>query len=336
MSRKPITRLILKQIVKRRARVIRTLTAFDRRFLFDHHAYGIERAVVALIFGRDSGGNRLIAFEAAGRIEVFALFAGMEVEPALRTLPDGIREILQQRATFSAAGDGPGSWHVDRPRPERILSFGGRRLLRISLSFRSRAGILVSALPILAVGQKTPPEKRLMLRFWRVPHKRLFRATPGTCWGKPDVTARPDPSTSLRAGSRGVLRSAQGAVNCLSQIRVLPSDKQRNGGGRVCRIVMATVSYGSWRVSEWEQWSVYCMRRSPAMKHAMPFAPRRKKAASGRGRKLAGHANRRVTGWVADAMCSTSRKSSSAPLTRLAVRPITRRPRRAQNRPSNI
>src|ERR1700687_6134517 len=156
MSRKPITRLILKQIVKRRARVIRTLTAFDRRFLFDHHAYGIERAVVALIFGRDSGGNRLIAFEAAGRIEVFALFAGMEVEPALRTLPDGIREILQQRATFSAAGDGPGSWHVDRPRPERILSFGGRRLLRISLSFRSRAGILVSALPILAVGQKTP------------------------------------------------------------------------------------------------------------------------------------------------------------------------------------
>src|ERR1700687_1636897 len=131
MSRKPITRLILKQIVKRRARVIRTLTAFDRRFLFDHHAYGIERAVVALVFGRDSGGNRLIAFEAAGRVEMFALFAGVQIEPALWTLPDGVREILQERAAFRAAGDGSRSRHVDRPRPEGILSFGGGRLLRL-------------------------------------------------------------------------------------------------------------------------------------------------------------------------------------------------------------
>ncbi|SPE42711.1 hypothetical protein SBA7_1580011 [Candidatus Sulfotelmatobacter sp. SbA7] len=96
---------------------------------------------------------------------MFALFAGVQIEPALRTLPDGIREILQQRATFGAAGDGPCSWHVDRPRPERILSFGGRRLLRLFLPFRSRAGILVSALPILAVGQKTLLKNALFSAF---------------------------------------------------------------------------------------------------------------------------------------------------------------------------
>ena len=95
--------LVLEQIIKRRARVIRTLTAFAGCFFFDHHADGIERAVVAFVFGRDSGGNRLIAFEAAGRVEVFALFAGVQVEPALRALPDRSREILQQRSAFRAA-----------------------------------------------------------------------------------------------------------------------------------------------------------------------------------------------------------------------------------------
>ena len=105
---------------------------------------------------------------------MFALFAGVQIEPALRALPDGIGEILQQCATFGAAGDGSRSWHVDRPRPERILFFRGCRLPRLSFFLRSRAGILVSALPILAVGQKTPPEKRLILRLWRVPHKSFF------------------------------------------------------------------------------------------------------------------------------------------------------------------
>src|SRR5450755_3382079 len=73
---------IFEKIIKRRARVIRTLTAFAGCFFFDHHSDGIERAVIALVFGRDSGRNRLIAFEAAGWIEVFALLAGVEVESA--------------------------------------------------------------------------------------------------------------------------------------------------------------------------------------------------------------------------------------------------------------
>jgi hypothetical protein len=86
---------VFEKIIKRRARIIRTLTGFAGRFFFYHHSDGIERTVVAFVFGRDSGGDWLIAFEAAGWIEVFALFAGVQVETAFRALSDWIREILQ-------------------------------------------------------------------------------------------------------------------------------------------------------------------------------------------------------------------------------------------------
>ena len=81
--------LVLEQIIKRRARVIRTLTCFAGCFFFDHHADGIERAVVALVLGRDSGGNRLIAFEAAGWVKVFALFAACRSNPHFGHCPTG-------------------------------------------------------------------------------------------------------------------------------------------------------------------------------------------------------------------------------------------------------
>jgi len=155
-------KLVFEQVVKRGARVIRTLAAFTGCFFFDHHANGIQRAVVALIFGRDSGGNGLIAFEAARGIEVFALFAGVEIESTLRTLRDRVGQILQQRAALRATRDGARSWHVDGARPEGVLFFRGRGLLELFL--RSSTGILVSALAIFAVGQKAPPEKRFILR----------------------------------------------------------------------------------------------------------------------------------------------------------------------------
>lgn len=142
---------VLKQVVKRRARVIWALAAFAGCFLFDHHAYGIQRAIVALVFGRNPGRDRLIAFEAARRIEMFALFAGMKIEPALRTLPGRGREIRQQRAAFRAARDGPRSRHVDGTRPERVLSFWRRGLLR--LFFRATTGILIPVLPVFSVRQ---------------------------------------------------------------------------------------------------------------------------------------------------------------------------------------
>jgi hypothetical protein len=92
---RPITfQLVLEQIIKGRAGVVRALAAFARGFFFDHYPNGIKRAVIELVFRRDSGWNRLVAFKAAGGIEVFALFAGVQSETALGTLSDGIREIL--------------------------------------------------------------------------------------------------------------------------------------------------------------------------------------------------------------------------------------------------
>jgi hypothetical protein len=85
---------------------------------------------------------------------VLALFAGVEVEAAFWTLADGIGEILQQGTAFGTAGDGSRSRHVDGARAESIFSLwtGSRRLLEFF--FCATTGILVSALAILAVGQK--------------------------------------------------------------------------------------------------------------------------------------------------------------------------------------
>jgi hypothetical protein len=85
-----VIRLVFKQIVKGLAGVIRALTALAGSFLFDHHSDGIKRAVVPLIFGRDSGRNRLGAFEATGRVEVLTLLAGMQRKPALRAVPNRV------------------------------------------------------------------------------------------------------------------------------------------------------------------------------------------------------------------------------------------------------
>jgi hypothetical protein len=87
---------------------------------------------------------------------VFALLAGVEVESALRALSDWIGQILQQRAAFGAAGDGARPGHVHGPRAECVLFFWSGWL--VEFFFRSRARILVSALPIFAIGQKAPPE----------------------------------------------------------------------------------------------------------------------------------------------------------------------------------
>src|SRR5258706_2166330 len=166
-------RSVFKKIIKRRARIIRALTALARSFFFHHHADGIKRALVAFVFGRDSGGNWLIAFEAARRVKMFALFAGVEVESAFWALPDRIGGSLQQRAAFRTPGNGSCSGHVHRTRSEGVFSFRLRRGL-LELFFWSATGILVSALAIFAVGQEVPPCGTLILRLWRAGHKRFF------------------------------------------------------------------------------------------------------------------------------------------------------------------
>jgi len=64
---------------------------------------------------------------------------------------------LEYLAALGAARDSARSGHVHGPRSEGVFFFRSRRLLELGL-LRSATGILVTALPIFAVGQKAPPE----------------------------------------------------------------------------------------------------------------------------------------------------------------------------------
>ncbi len=87
-------RLLLEQILKRLPRIVGTGHAFAGRLFFERNTHGIKRAVILLVFGRDPLRNRLVAFETAGGIEVLALFAGVQIESAFRTLPDWVSNRL--------------------------------------------------------------------------------------------------------------------------------------------------------------------------------------------------------------------------------------------------
>jgi len=88
---------------------------------------------------------------------VLALFAGVEVETAFQTLSLSlrIREVLEQGSAFGASRNRSGSGHVDRSRSEGVFFFRSGCFLEFFLC--SRAGILVSALPVLAIGQRESP-----------------------------------------------------------------------------------------------------------------------------------------------------------------------------------
>jgi len=106
---------------------------------------------------------------------VFALFAGVQGEPTLGTISDGIGQVLQESSALGATRDGAGSGHVERTGSESIFSFCGGWFFEFFL--RLAGGILVSALPILAVRQRVPPEK--------LPHSALLArlAQVALSWG---------------------------------------------------------------------------------------------------------------------------------------------------------
>ncbi len=87
---------------------------------------------------------------------MLALLAGVEIESALGALANGIGEILQERSALGATGNGASAGHVEGPRSESVFFFGsfvGGRV--VELFFCAATGILIPALAILAVGQKS-------------------------------------------------------------------------------------------------------------------------------------------------------------------------------------
>lgn len=78
-----------------------------------------------------------------------ALFAGVESESAFWAITDGVGQVWQEGAALGAARDGASSGHVEGARAKGVLFFWLSRLIQFSL--RLATGILVAALPVLAI-----------------------------------------------------------------------------------------------------------------------------------------------------------------------------------------
>lgn len=120
----------------------------SRSLLLHAHADRIEPAFVAGIFLGNSFRDRLRAFESARRIEVGALFAGVEFEAAFGASTEWLRPLSEQRAALGTAGNRVSPWHLHRAWPEGVLPYGlvGRRLLTLS------SAVLIPVLAVLTVG----------------------------------------------------------------------------------------------------------------------------------------------------------------------------------------
>ena len=92
------------------------------RVLFNRGAERIKGAIVPRIFFGDALRNRLSAFELLSGVEVHALFARVQLEPATRTLRIRIESGLQYRPTIGAARAGDGPNHPGRARSNLFLA----------------------------------------------------------------------------------------------------------------------------------------------------------------------------------------------------------------------
>ena len=126
------------------------------RFFFGSDANRVERALVFYVLARNPFGNRLHAFEAAGRIKVQALFAGMQLEAAFGTFFGNFGDRRQHRPTLGTPGNRALAGHLQGPGTKGVFlcrtvsgPFAG--------SLRPFTAILVSVLSVLPFGQRLTP-----------------------------------------------------------------------------------------------------------------------------------------------------------------------------------
>src|SRR2546428_3923407 len=111
----------------------------------DHHRE--QRALVAGTLVCDPLGNPLPALETAGRIEVGALAAGVQLDAAMRALGERVGGDRQHRAALGAA----------RGRAALEDAKRATRLGRLAPILAAAAGTPVTLLPIFTVGHHTTP-----------------------------------------------------------------------------------------------------------------------------------------------------------------------------------
>jgi hypothetical protein len=143
---------LLKQILERLPCVVRSCDGGCRCFFLPCHSHFVELAIVPCIFAWDSNRDRLHALEAAARIEVSALLAGVQFEAALGTLA-GCWHSLQHGAALGAARDGVRAGQIDGTRTESIVSLCGGWTRGAEARFfailpRLAVAVLIAVLPV--------------------------------------------------------------------------------------------------------------------------------------------------------------------------------------------
>ena len=97
------------------------------------HTHFVEGALIGLIFGKEALGDRLGAVEAAGGVEVGALFAGMQFETTLCTFSGGIGLFLQDISALGTAGNRAPAGHLNGSGAESLLAGRSLPLLRFGV-----------------------------------------------------------------------------------------------------------------------------------------------------------------------------------------------------------
>jgi hypothetical protein len=142
---------LLKQIVEGLPCVGRPQRLGCRGLFFDHHADGVEAAVVALVLARNPFGNGLGTFKTARGVEISTLLAGMEFEAALGTLAHWFAERFQKRSALRATRNGSRTRHLNCARAEGILLDRLTRPFGIISLLAGLTTVLIAALPVLPV-----------------------------------------------------------------------------------------------------------------------------------------------------------------------------------------
>ena len=140
--------LFLKQIFKRRPRIIRPQRSRSRSLLLPRHPNLVVRTLIPQILLRHPLLHRLHAFKPAPRIEISTLLARMQLKPALRTLSLAGRP-LQHRPTLRAPRHRPRPRQIHRSRSERVVPLRSRRRRARPARLLSRPLALVVAIAIL-------------------------------------------------------------------------------------------------------------------------------------------------------------------------------------------
>lgn len=171
---------------------------------------------------------------------MLALFAGVQIEAALGTLSEGSGQVLKQGSALGTARHSARAWHVDGTRAKSIFSLRtgtwGRWL--VEFFFCACAGILISVLAILTVGQKRLLENVTEFAHCPplgAPGTRVSLARKPLNWGCPGgmPAGQPPKTAALRRvksnlGAESFVEEVASrlAVNCVSYIRVLTSDTE--------------------------------------------------------------------------------------------------------------